>query len=150
MRGSFSVIASVLSALIIVPAAYAQRVDPEFLKARQARIDALSKGDQAAFERYTADEFIVAGPSGTVENKAQRVARANRAQPQPDKFDDEKITPYGDDTVILTWRGGGGNGPGARFLEVWVKERGMWKVAAVQITPIQPEGGGQGRGGRGN
>lgn len=148
MRRAFLVTSSLLAALIVVPAAYAQRVDPEFLKARQARIDALSKGDQPAFERYTADEFIVTGPNGMVENKAQRVARANRAQPQPDKFDDEKMTPYGDSTVILTWRGGGGNGPGARFLEVWVKERGMWKVAAVQITPIQ-EGGGRGRGGAG-
>jgi hypothetical protein len=98
----------------------------------------LNKGDQAAFERYTADEFIVTGPTGNVENKAQRVARANRAQQQPTAFEDEKVTPYGDDTVILTWRQSGQGGGGTRFLEVWVKERGMWKVAAVQITPIQP------------
>jgi hypothetical protein len=149
MRPAICLAAAVLVTLVTFSAAYAQRVDPEFLKARQARIQALDKGDQAAFERYTADEFIVTGPTGNVENKAQRVARANKAQPQTATFEDEKITPYGDDTVILTWRQSQGQGGGARFLEVWVKERGMWKVAAVQITPIQAAGGGGGRG-RGN
>jgi hypothetical protein len=130
----------VVITLVAALPAWAQRnVDPEFLKARQGRIEALNKGDQAAFERYTADDFIVTGPTGVVENKAQRVARANRAQQQPTAFEDEKITPYGDDTVILTWRQSGQGGGGARFLEVWVKERGMWKVAAVQITPIQTQ-----------
>jgi hypothetical protein len=149
MRSWFCIAVSALISLAIVPAAYPQRIDPGFLKARQARIEALSKGDKAAFERYTAEEFIVTGPTGAVENKAQRVARADHAQPQPEKFDNEKMTPYGDDTVILTWsQPGQGGGTGARFLEVWVKERGMWKVAAVQITPIQAGGGG-GRG-RGN
>jgi hypothetical protein len=123
---------------------YAQKIDPEFLKARQARVQALDKGDQAALERYTADEFIVTGPTGIVENKAQRVGRANKPQPQTAAFEDEKITPYGDDTVILTWRQSQGQG-GARFLEVWVKEGGAWKVAAVQITPIQAPGA-RGRG----
>jgi Domain of unknown function (DUF4440) len=137
MRAGLAAIAGVITLVVASPALAQNKVDPEFLKARQGRIEALNKGDQAAFERYTADEFIVTGPTGAVENKAQRVARANRAQQQPAAFEDEKITPYGDNTVILTWRQSGQGGGGTRFLEVWVKERGMWKVAAVQITPIQ-------------
>jgi hypothetical protein len=35
--------------------------------------------------------------------------------------------------VVLTWKQGNN-----RFIEVWVKEGGMWKVAAVQMTPVAP------------
>ena len=144
MRSALSLTTAVLITLACVSHASAQKLDPAFLKARQERIDALSKGDKTAFERFTADEFIVTGPTGAVENKAQRVGRADRPQPQPSTFEDEKMTPYGDDMVVLTWRQSQGQGA-ARFLEVWVKERGSWKVAAVQITPVQ-SGGGRGRG----
>jgi hypothetical protein len=136
--------AALLITLVYISDGYAQKVDPEFVKARQARTQAIDKGDQATFERYTADEFIVTGPTGNVENKEQRVGRANKPLPQSATLEDEKITPYGDDTVILTWRQSQGQG-GARFLEVWVKEQGSWKVAAVQITPIQAPGA-RGRG----
>ena len=137
MRTSLSLTLALIISLALASSVHAQRIDPEFTKARQSRIQALDKGDQKAFELYTADEFIVTGPTGNVENKAQRVGRADRAQRQdPASWQDEKITPYGDDTIILTWRQAG-QGGGARFLEVWVKERGTWKVAAVQITPVQ-------------
>jgi hypothetical protein len=144
MRSALCFAATVLITFACVSHASAQKLDPAFLKARQDRVDALTKGDKVAFERFTADEFIVTGPTGAVENKAQRVGRADRPQPQPSAFEDEKMTPYGDDMVVLTWRQSQGQG-GARFMEVWVKERGAWKVAAVQITPIQAAGG-RGRG----
>lgn len=128
-----------IAALIMCAAApaLAQKVDPEFLKARQARIQAMNQGDQAAFDRYTADAFFVVGGTGTLESRAQRVARANVTRQPPAPYLDEKITPYGDDTVILSWRTSG-QGGGSRMLEVWVKERGTWRTAAVQTTPIQP------------
>src|SRR6185436_6520661 len=111
-----------LAVLIIcatVPA-LAQKVDPEFIKARQARIQAMNTGDQAAFDRYTADDFFVVGGTGVLESRAQRVARANVTRQPPAPYLDEKITPYGDDTVVLSWSTSG-QGGGSRMLEVWVK-----------------------------
>lgn len=123
--------------LVISTSALAQQIDPEFTKAREARTVALATGDQAAFERYTADAFIVTGPTGRVEDKAQRVGRANKPVGQNDApLEDETITPYGDDTIVLTWQQSNPRGGGMRFLEVWVEERGTWKVAAVQLTLI--------------
>ncbi len=123
--------------LVVSTSASAQQIDPEFTKAREARIEALGTGDQAAFERYTADAFSATGPTGRVEDKAQRVARANKPVGQNGAArEDETITPYGDDTVVLTWRTSNPRGGGMRFLEVWVTERGTWKVAAVQLTLI--------------
>ena|SRR5437867_4723338 len=136
MRAALSLATTILMMSAAVPA-LAQKVDPEFLKARDARGQAMDKGDQAAFARYTADDFFVVGGTGVLESRAQRVARANVARQAQVPSLDEKITPYGDNTVILSWRTNNPTG-GSRMLEVWVKQRGMWKVAAVQTTPIQP------------
>jgi hypothetical protein len=38
--------------------AWAQKIDPEFLKARPARFTAMNDGDQAVFDRHTADDPI--------------------------------------------------------------------------------------------
>ena len=124
--------------LVVSTSAFAQQIDPEFTKAREVRTEALATGDQAALERYTADAFIVTGPTGRVEDKAQRVGRGDKPVGQnPATLEDETITPYGDDTVVLTWRTSNPGGGGMRFLEVWVRERGTWKVAAVQLTSIR-------------
>jgi hypothetical protein len=125
----------IIGILANVPAS-AQKLDPEFLKAREAREQALDKGDQTAFGRYTADDFFAVGGTGVREDRAQRVARANVARRAPAVYLDEKITLYGDNTVILSWRTNAQNGE-ARTMEVWIKEKGLWKVAAVQVTPIQ-------------
>ena len=113
-----------------------RQIDPEFTKAREARNEALATGDQTTLERYTADAFIVTGPTGRVEDKAQRVGRGDTPVGQNTApLEDETITPYGDDTIVLTWQQSNPRG-GMRFLEVWVKERGAWTVAAVQLTMI--------------
>ena len=123
--------------LVISTSAFAQQIDPEFTKAREARNEALATGDKATLERYTADTFIVTGPTGRVEDKAQRVGRGDKPVGQNTApREDETITPYGDDTIVLTWRQGNPRGGGMRFLEVWVEESGMWKAAAVQLTMI--------------
>jgi len=111
----------------------AQQLDPEFVKARQARADAIRTGDKATFDRLTTDKFTATGPSGVIETREQRVGRADKPQGGGGAtgLEEERIAAYGD-TVVLNWKQGNN-----RFLEVWVKERGAWKCAGVQITPIQ-------------
>lgn len=128
-----SVMAATALIVLVSVSVFAQTTDPEFQKARKARADAIRTGDQATFDRYTTENFTATGPSGAIENRAQRVARATRAIPDNGSaLEEEKISPYGD-TIVLTWRQGMN-----RFLEVWVKDKGVWKVAAVQLTPIKP------------
>jgi hypothetical protein len=130
-------IVTALAAALLVPVAAAQTVDPEFTKARAARNRALENGDAATFAHHTAERFIVSGGGrGELEDKAQRVARHTAQGPRP-VYEDERIIPYGDDMVILSWRQKGQNGA-SRTMEVWVKEDGVWKCAAVQISRIDP------------
>jgi hypothetical protein len=112
------------------------KLDPEFLKARQARIDALSNGDAETFARYTSEKFIVIdGNPDEVQNKAQRIARHRAVGTQPPR-EDERIIPYNNDTVVLSWRQTGPNGAANRILEVWVKEDGMWRCGVVQMRDV--------------
>jgi ABC-type Fe3+-hydroxamate transport system substrate-binding protein len=128
----------------------AQKIDPAFTKAREARTKALREGDKATFDKYTAETFIVTDASGRVENKAERGARvvppANPPQGQPAPLMNEKITPYANGNVIvLTWQANQQGMP-THFLEVWVKEKGDWKVGAVQVSRPVPAGDGRGEG----
>jgi hypothetical protein len=129
--------AAALGVLLYAPVVSGQTVDPEFTKARAARNRALENGDAATFAHHTAEKFIVSGGGrGDLEDKAQRVARHRAQGPRP-AYEDERIIPYGDDMVILSWRQKGANGA-SRTMEVWVKEDGIWKCAAVQISRVEP------------
>jgi hypothetical protein len=144
MRSFHGFAAVVLAVLVCAPAASAQQVDPEFTKARQARTEAIAKGDKATFDRLSAAHFTATGPTGTLETREQRVGRADRAiggggggrgggRGPGGGLEEERIAVYGD-TVVLNWKQGNN-----RFMEVWVKEGGTWKVAGVQITPVQQQ-----------
>ena len=122
-----------LAVLVCASPAAAQQPDPEFTKARQARTDAIRTGDKATFDRLTTANFTATNPAGVRESRAERVGRAEKPQGGGNAaaLEEEMISVYGD-TVVLNWKSGNN-----RFLEVWVKDRGTWKCAGVQITPIQ-------------
>lgn len=134
MRSFSSYAFVLLAALAFAPAAAAQQPDPEFVKARQARSVAIQKGDKATFDRMTTANFLVVNAAGVVETREQRVGRADKPLPGGGGMggEEEKVSVYGD-TVVLNWKQGNN-----RFIEVWVKDAGQWKVAAVQMTPIAP------------
>src|SRR5688500_15628347 len=127
--------AVLLAVLVCASPAVAQQPDPEFTKARQARTDAIRTGDKATFDRLTTANFTATNPAGVREARAERVGRADKPQGgggQAAALEEEMISVYGD-TVVLNWKAGNN-----RFFEVWVKDRGTWKCAGVQITPIRP------------
>ena len=123
--------AVLLAVLVFARPAAAQQPDPEFTKARQARTDAIRTGDKATFDRLTTANFTATGPTGTLETREQRVGRADKPLGGNAALEEERIAVYGD-TVVLNWKQGNN-----RFFEVWVKDRGTWKCAGVQITPIR-------------
>ena len=59
--------------------------------------------------------------------------------PRP-KVSDEKYRMFGG-TAIRTWRqdepNAEGQNRGTRWIEVWVKQKGEWKLASLQFTNIQ-------------
>lgn len=154
MRLRYAATAAVVIGVFLASVASAQQIDPAFTKARAERTQALRVGDKAVFDKLTSDTFIVTDPTGRVENKAERGARvvppANPPQGQPAPLMNEKITPYNNgNAIVLTWQAMQQGNP-THFLEVWVKEGGQWKVAAVQVSrPVPAEGRGEGGGRRG-
>jgi hypothetical protein len=147
--------ATIVAGLLSSSVAFAQKIDPAFTKARADRNAALRTGDKATFDKYTSEKFIVTDPTGRVENKAERGARvvppATPPQGQPAPLEDDKVTPLTKDVYALTWHATQG-GARMHFMEIWVKEKGTWKAAAVQVSriaPPAPAGGGEGRRGEG-
>jgi hypothetical protein len=138
--------------LCVTSVATAQQMPADFLKARGERIDALAKGDKAAFDRLTTANFIVTDPTGRVENKTERGARVVPPATPPGPAaarEKETMAIYNNDTIVIHWstsQQGGTN----YFTETWVKDGSQWKAAAAHISRIAPPGeGGRGRG-RGN
>lgn len=112
-------------------------VDPELLAAIEARTRAERERDLATFARLTVDDFTLTTARGQVLDKAARIEQL-RTMPRPDATrDDDVIRMYGDAAIRtsrVVW-----NGEPQRFLTVWVKEDGTWKVAATQVTPIRDD-----------
>ena len=153
MRAMY-VAATVLTAsLISASMVSAQNVPAELTKARQERGDALAKGDRAVFDKLTTEQFYVVDPTGRVENKAERGARvvppANPGRGGgPAPLINEKVSVYNNDMAVATWDANEG-GAVTHFMEVWVKDQGAWKCAAVSVNrPPAPAAGGEGRRGR--
>lgn len=140
MQRHFVATAALVIGLASASIASAQNVPADFIKARNERVDALAKGDKAAFDRLTAANFIVTDPTGRVENKTERGARVvPPTTPPPPAAPREKETMamYNNNTVVLHWstsQGGATN----YFTETWVKDGAQWKCAAAHITRIAP------------
>jgi hypothetical protein len=80
-------------------------------------------------DRLTASTFTVVQEDGIMMTKAERLAQF-KAQ-KPTAFaprTQERIVRYGD-TYVARFLSGG-----TWILEVWVREDGRWKAAAVQVT----------------
>jgi hypothetical protein len=133
-------------------AVLAQTVPAELAKARLERADALAKGDRAAFDKMTTEEFFVIDAAGKMENKTERGARvtppANPPQGPPAAHMSEKVAMYNNNTAIATWEQAIPGGT-MHFTEVWVKDKGDWKCASAQVArPPAPAGEGGRRGGQ--
>jgi len=127
-----SVSAAALAALESVTVA--TPVDPDLEAAIRVRTEAERVRDLETFARLTVDDFTLTTARGEVLDKAARIEQLRTASRPNAVRDDDRIRTYGDTalrTSRVVWEG-----QPMRFLTVWVKEQGQWKVAATQITPI--------------
>ena|SRR3989442_1106318 len=125
----------VVPLLCLLPTGVAAQVPAELLEAMRARDLAVAKADVASWDRLTTEDFTVVTPDGTMLTKAERLAQLK--QQKPDTLRpvlQERVTRYGD-TAVRRIRRPSGAGE-VWIMDVWVKDAGRWRVAAVQVTGV--------------
>lgn len=128
----------------VIANAQAGKVEQEILKLEQQWEDALVKGDDAALEKLYHEKLIYTHSNASVDSKASYNAKIKSKASiySSIKRDDIKVTVI-DDTAIVTchWLVQGMSGANktntdARYIHVYVKEKGGWKMAAHQSTYV--------------
>ena len=111
----------------------------------EARNQAILKGDAAAIERMTADDYTFITLKGELRTKAEIVKgfASGAFKYQSRTISDLKVRVY-DDTAVVTGRSvqkGIENGKDYSgdywFTRVYVKQNGAWMTVALQTTMIQ-------------
>jgi len=124
-----------------VQARQGQTVDPALKKAADGRIAAREANDADTYAKYVLDDAYFANADGVLSSKPERIkALKSGDKPLPPvKVSEDRYRMLGD-TAIRTYRQDGVNAQGqktaSRWLEVWAKQAGEWKLAAVQFSNI--------------
>ena len=118
-----------LVALVMIASPATAQSPVDLRAAMGARDSAIAKVDSAAWDRLTASTFTVVQADGVMMTKAERLTqfkaqKATAFEPRTR----ERVVRYGD-AYVARYFGGG-----AWIIEVWVREDGRWKAAAVQVT----------------
>lgn len=128
----------------VIANAQSGKIEQEVLKLEQQWEDALIKADAAALEKLYSDKLIYTHSNASVDSKASYNAKIKSGASKyiSVKRDDIKVTVI-DDTAIVTchWlvhsvSGEKNNNTDARYIHVYVKEKGGWKMAAHQSTYV--------------
>ncbi len=139
-RWQAMILTTVLAA--VTAPSWAQAVDPALQKAAEARVAARFAGDAETYGRLMLEDAVITNSNGGTESRASRMkaVQGNPVKTPKPKVTDEKYRMFSD-AAIRTWRqdepNAEGQNRGTRWIEVWVKQKGEWKLASVQFTNIQ-------------
>ncbi len=130
------------------PLAFSQKpaspIEQAILKMEQEWEDALIKSDVAALDRIYADSLIYTHSSGAVDDKATYVGniKSGVTKYESMKRDEIKVSVYGDTALVschwqvnVTARGAKIS-TNARYMHVYVKQKGRWQMVAHQATRL--------------
>lgn len=118
--------------------------EAQVLKMEQAWEDALVKSDVPALEKLYADTLIYTHSNGSVDNKETYIGNIRSGVTKYESMtrDDIRVSVYGDAAVVtchwqvyVTSRGNKITTNG-RYLHVYAKQKGGWKLVAHQATRI--------------
>jgi hypothetical protein len=119
-------------------------VEQEVLKVEEEEAQALVKSDTDALGRICADDLSHIDTSGAMLTKAQFLEELRAGHPKylTSQHDDIRVRVYGD-TAVVTARstsavennGKVSYGP-RRFMNVYVKHNGVWRLVAHQGTRV--------------
>ena len=120
-------------------------IEQALIKLDRDLLDAMLRKDQTMADRVEVANHVFINPGGGVEVKGQPVGPG----PVIDSVDtsDAVVSVHGD-TALLTGKamvkGRFTNGPDItgpyRYLRVFVKQKGDWRLVATTVTPITPLG----------
>jgi hypothetical protein len=119
-------------------------VQEELKRLENDRAQAVLKGDTAALDRMTADDYTVINISGQLLTKAQVFEAIKSGDLKYDQLENNDIQArvYGD-TAVLTGRTtqkgqfkGKDISGQTRFTRVYLKQHGKWQAVAFQATRI--------------
>ena len=129
-----------LAMCAFVCAAAQGKAEQELLKLEQQWVDALVKADTAALEKLYGDGLIYTHSSGAVDTKASYIEGIKTGKSKYESLDrdDVKVKLYGT-TAIVTAHSVikvNKNTINARYIHVYVREKGVWKMVAHQSTRL--------------
>jgi hypothetical protein len=109
----------------------ADTIPADLQEAIRARGEAVARKNVAVWDRLTAADFTTVLEDGHLQTRAERIAqlKGEKPEPLPPPPLAERFTAYGQ-TVLQRTQGR----DKSWILTVWVKDGGVWRVAAVQIT----------------
>ena len=115
-------------------------------QAERAWAQAALKGDAAALDKILADDMTHTHGGGRTESKAQflEAIRSGAQKYEAIDYDEIKVRVYGSTAIVTsepnirTVNSGVPSGSHSRFLHVYVKQGGAWRLVAHQSTRITP------------
>jgi Domain of unknown function (DUF4440) len=122
----------------------AQQMGPaeqEIAKLDRELMDAVIRNDQTLMERIALERYVFINPVGGVQERGDtRGPKIESIQTE-----DVQVRLHGDTAILIgraNVKGRFDNGPDIsgpyRYMRVFIKEQGQWRLAAVQITRIAP------------
>lgn len=139
--------------LLVFPYAYGQtpagksdsltKAEQEVLARNQAWCDAIVKGDKAQLENLLDDDFIITSGDGNLRDKAAELKDLLPTEDLKTLFfrtEQLRVRVYGDSAVLTgraVWRinyKGREIDNERRFTSLFVKQNGVWRIAAQQMT----------------
>jgi len=101
--------------------------------------------DREALDALLADDFLSIGPTGTIINKAEWIARPRGFVYHPIETDALDVRLYGRTAIVRTMQHSlaqfaKGDVPATvRLSEVWVQQGDMdhWQLASIQLSPLE-------------
>ena len=121
-------------------------VEQELRKLESHWQEALTQRDVAMLDRLMADDYVLTTVSGEVVNKARVLAEVKSANATADVRNTEvAVRVYGDVAIVtgLVLISGKFNDKDvstrSRYIKVYVKHQGQWRVVAAQATLIMQQ-----------
>ena len=122
------------------PAQQTGPVEQELTKLDRELLDAIVRNDQTLMQRVALDRYVFINPVGGVQERGDTQGpKIESIQTQ-----DVQVRVHGDTAILIGHANVKGrfadgrdiSGP-YRYMRVFVKQQGQWRLAAMQITPIQ-------------
>jgi ketosteroid isomerase-like protein len=137
--------ATALLTLAIQGLAQANSVETLVRKLAQQQREAAIRGDASFEEKYLLPDYVGISPAGAITTREQSAARLKSGDVKLEKIDvsDERVRVYGNTAIIAGLVQVKGSFKGQAFEQtssytrVWIKQKGEWKLASFQETPIK-------------